>query len=250
MAAAYDTYDYPSYWKERDYEHKAEVVAIRNLLDRIPKIGKLLDAGAGFGRLTSYYYYRADKIIISDPSARLLKIARARFTKRKVRFIQSRLENLPKKIKSKSVDVVLLVRVLHHIENLDNAIATAYKLLNKNGYFILEFANKRHLKATILEFFKGNLTFAFDIFPKRVGKAKPQSNTLPFVNHHPDIVKETLRAQGFQIVDFLSVSNIRSTTLKKYIPVETLIYLEERLQRPLGKVLFGPSIFILAQKRG
>ena len=32
MPAAYDKYDYPSYWIGRDYEHGSEVIAIEGFL--------------------------------------------------------------------------------------------------------------------------------------------------------------------------------------------------------------------------
>jgi hypothetical protein len=47
--AAYDTFDYPSYWIGRDYEHKAEVFALSRLIERIKKLRSILEIGAGFG---------------------------------------------------------------------------------------------------------------------------------------------------------------------------------------------------------
>jgi hypothetical protein len=51
MPAAYDTYDYPSYWEGRDYEHGSEEIAIKGFLNRIAKIKTALEIGAGYGRL-------------------------------------------------------------------------------------------------------------------------------------------------------------------------------------------------------
>ncbi len=90
MSAAYDKYDYLKYWIGRDYEHKSEVIALRALLTKIKKIKTILEIGAGFGRLVSSYSFRAKKIILSDPSAKTLKVARSAFkNKKNIKFIHS-----------------------------------------------------------------------------------------------------------------------------------------------------------------
>ena len=250
MPAAYDTYNYPSYWADRKYEHKAEYYAIKTLLDKIPNIKTIIEVGCGHGRLFSSFSYRAKKIILSDPSASCLSLARKNITNdNKVTFMQSSLENLPAKLKHRPSDLVIMVRVLHHIKDTQEAFKVVAKLLNNNGYFILEFANKSHLKATIKEFIKGNITFPLDIFPiDKRSKRHIKNKTLPFVNYHPDEITEQLKIAGFTIIEKLSVSNIRSTFLKKMIAVSTLIDIEKILQQPLSRFNFGPSIFILAKK--
>lgn len=250
MAAHYDTYDYPTYWIGREYEHEAEVVALKAFLEKIPKIDTILEIGAGFGRLTPSYLFRARKIILSDPSSRLLAIARDTFAERKnIKFIQSCAENLPQRIPKESIDVIILVRVLHHLKDPNNFFDVCSRLLKKNGYLILEFANKKHLKATLKEFSKGNFTFPLDIFPKQLGGSRrKKKNTIPFLNFHPEIVKHELRQRGFEIKEGRSVSNIRSAFFKKLLASETLIAIEKVLQEPLYLISFGPSIFLLAQK--
>ncbi len=249
MPAAYDTYDYPSYWEGREYEHQSELIAVSKFLQKIPRIGKTLDIGSGFGRLVPSYFYRAERIILADPSAKILKLAREKFNSPKIRFIHSKLENLDKKIKKNSVDLILLVRVLHHLENPDLALEKIASFLRSNGYLILEFANKRHGKSLLLEFFRGNFTFIMDIFPKEVGVTKKtKKKKIPFKNYHPDVIKEILRKNGFKIIEIRSVSNIRSPFIKKILPLDLLVFFERNLQRLLAKFYFGPSIFILAKK--
>jgi len=244
MVSFYDTFDYPSYWKGREYEHTSETLALNFFLEKIPKIKSLLEIGAGYGRLTPQYVFRAEKVILSDPSAKLLKIARNNFPLKKIKFIHSSIFNLPKKIRKNSQDLIIMVRVLHHIDDLDNAFSIISNLLKKNGYLILEFPNKKHMKATIKEFFRGNFTFPLEIFPKELSKPK----RIPFKNYHPDLILEKLKSNKLTPLEVRSVSNIRSPFLKKIIPQEILILIEKKLQKPLSKFFFGPSIFILAQK--
>jgi ubiquinone/menaquinone biosynthesis C-methylase UbiE len=250
MPAAYDKYDYPSYWEGRDYEHLSEIIALRELLNNIPKINTIIDIGAGYGRLSSEYVYRAKKAVLSDPSLKLLALARKRFKNKKVVFSHSKLENLQNIYKNKKFDVAVMIRVIHHIENLDHAFLSLNKLLKDRGYLILEFANKRHFKATVCEICKGNLTFPIDIFPKDIRCRKNiKKKTLPFINYHPDNIIKILNNHNFEILQKRSVSNFRSSFLKRLLPMEFLLNLEKNLQIPFGKINFGPSIFVLARKR-
>ena len=252
MPAAYDKYDYPSYWLTREYEYKSEIIALRQLIGKIPHIKNLLDIGSGYGRLIPAYIYRCKKFTLSDPSACLLSLARLKYQKKnpQCRFIHSKLENLPQKIKTGSFDTILLIRVLHHLKNIDATFKTIFNLLPERGYFILEFANKSHIKALCSEFLKGNTTFLLDIFPKDLRKKRNiRRKTLPFLNYHPDIIEKKLTDSGFEIIEKRSVSNFRSSFFKKLFPLELLLKLEKPLQGLLSDYNIGPSIFILCRKR-
>jgi ubiquinone/menaquinone biosynthesis C-methylase UbiE len=246
MSAHYDTYDYPAYWKDREYEHEAEMIAMKSFLNRIPRLKTIIEIGAGYGRLVPSYFFRAKKIILSDPSSKLLKIARNTLKNKGIKFIHSNIENLYPKVRKNTANLVVMVRVLHHIHDLDQALSITHKITKKGGFLILEFANKRHLKATISEFLHGNFTFPLDIFPKEVKSSNQKS--ISFYNYHPDIIKERLKHNGYSIIEIRSVSNIRSSAIKRFMPTEYLLFIENLLQRPLSYMCFGPSIFILAKK--
>lgn len=250
MKAEYDTFDYPHYWKGREYEHKSEIMALRYFLKKIKKRKLSIDIGGGYGRLTPYYEKYSEKVIITDPSAKLLKIAKKNFKSKKFKFIKSSYKNLPKKIKHNSADLIVLVRVLHHIKDPSDIFDVACELLKDRGYIIMEFANKRHLKAAILEFIHGNFTFILDIFPKDIRSQKSKKRkTIPFFNYHPDKIREHLVSCGYVILEERSVSNIRVPFIKKLLPIKFILLLEVLLQKPFAKFCLGPSIFILAQKR-
>lgn len=255
MPAAYDNYDYPAYWDARNYEHDSEVVAIKAFLSKIPQFKKFVDIGAGFGRLAPQYMYRAQKSVLVDPSSQLLAQAKKRLTlhqnshpkkAKSVEFVHSRVENLDKKFKKGEFDVVMMVRVMHHIDDPDRVFDIISRITSPGGYFILEFANKMHGKALFKNFIRGNFTFPLDIFPQ--SKKNRTDANIPFLNYHPDILKEKLGQHGFTILDERSVSNIRSPFIKEHIPVSLLVALEEKLQTTFARFNFGPSIFLLARK--
>ncbi len=250
MAAAYDNYDYPMYWKSREYEHASEIMIIKKFLSKVNRFNNLIDIGAGYGRLVPAYYYRSKKIVLSDPSSKLLSIARKKYNNsKKISYIHSSLENL--KIYRNSFDMVLMVRVLHHIKDLDVAFGVINKILLKNGYLILEFPNKNHLIEIIRQFFEGDFTYPITIWP--IDRSSPKSikkKSLPFINYHPDQVMQKLQDHGFEIVEIKSVSNIRSSLLKRMFPTKLLLDIENNLQNIFSFLKIGPSIFILTRKRG
>lgn len=252
MGAAYDNFDYPAYWVGREYEHKSEIVAIKSFLNKIKKIRTILEIGAGFGRLASTYSFRAHKNILSDPSSRSLKIARATYkSKKNIKYIHSSLENLPTKVRKGSVDLIVMVRVIHHLKDIHKSFRIINRLLKPNGYLIFEFANKRHFKATVRNLIKGNFAFTKDIATTDLrSKRAIKRGTLPFLNYHPEKIKLVLDELGFEIIEKKSVSNIRSTFLKRLFSTELLVFFDQLLQKPFSFLDFGPSIFVLARKRG
>lgn len=252
MASYYDSFDYPSYWAQREYEHRSEVTAIGNFLQQIPEIDRLLDLGGGYGRLIPTYSHRAKRVVLVDPSKRLLAFARTENNALKnIKYVQSTIQNTLKKFKPNSFDAIIMIRVMHHLQSSEEAIKILKKLLKPNGYLILEFANKVHIKQVITKLLRGDLTFAFDIFniDKRSQKAKKQK-TIDFYNFHPGKVEQHLVQSGFKILAKRSVSNFRHPFFKKNIPVDNLVKVEGLLQKPLSYLNFGPSIFILAKKKG
>jgi ubiquinone/menaquinone biosynthesis C-methylase UbiE len=252
MSAAYDSFDYPAYWIGRGYEHKSEILAIRAFLNRIKKIKTILEIGAGFGRIVSHYSFRAKKIILSDSSSRALKMARETFkSKHNFKYIHSSLENLPTKVRSSTIDLIILVRVLHHIRDISLAFKIMNKMLKPGGYLLFEFANKKHIKATFNHILKGNFSFIIDRATTDIRSKKAiKMNALPFLNYHPEKIKSVLDEFGFEVIEKRSVSNIRNTFLKRVFSTDILLFFEKRLQVPFSYFDFGPSIFVLARKKG
>lgn len=251
MAAPYDTYDYPSYWEGREYEHQSEIIALKEFLKKIPKIEKAIDIGSGYGRLTPFYAHRCKKIVLVDPSKKLLSKAKKDLGNKNIKYVQIKLENINKKFRKNSFDLVILVRVSHHIKDIEKAIKIFKKILKPGGHLIFEFPNKGHLKAIFLETLKGNITFSHDIFPKDLRCRKNvKKKTLPFFNYHPDQIEYILKSNNFKIIEKRSVSNIRSPFIKKHASLDVLVFLESLFQKVLSRFNFGPSVFILSRYRG
>lgn len=251
MAAAYDNYDYPEFWEARNYEHNCEVIALKHFFKKIKSKPEVLEIGSGYGRLAKVYNKYAKNITLVDPSHSLLSRARKIFKPNSadVKYIRSTVQNLPKKLKKKDYGVVLMVRVMHHIKDPNEAFDVVSQYVPKGSYFILEFANKLHGKALVKNIIKGNFTFPLDIFPQdKRSKKNKKKGTILFLNHHPDVVLKSLKDHNFKIIEKRSVSNVRTRWVKENISMPMLLSCEEMMQKPLAKVNFGPSIFVLAKK--
>lgn len=248
--ALYDTYDYPRYWLGREYEDQAEKIALKKLFKLIPSQQRdsLVDIGGGFGRLAPVYAPLFKHCLLVDPSRRLLVQAKKKLRRRasKIKLQEGSVEALP--AASGQFDAALLVRVIHHLPDPEKALLEAYRVLKRGGFFILEFANKIHFLACLRAWSKTDLHFTKVLKPVNQSTQKKGTTTIPFLNHHPQLIEKQLRSAGFKILTGLSVSNFRYPHLKHVLPLRWLLFFESLLQKPLYLCRFGPSIFLLCQK--
>jgi len=238
------SHNYLKYWDGRDYEHAAEEMAIARLL-KGKRFKKAVDVGGGYGRLSSFLRNFADDVTLAEPSQRQLDLARD-FLKDKpeIHTKLAQAEDLP--FEDGEVDLVLVVRILHHLPDPLPAFSEIHRILKKNGYFLVEFANQNN--------FRNRLKYArnFKKMPEHPVDIRSEHNksedTVPFVNHNPKTVKRQLAQSGFRLEEVLSVSNFRSPLLKRSLSKKTLVRLEKSTQRPLARTYFGPSTVYLLRK--
>lgn len=253
MIAHYDLYDYQAYWKGREYEHESEKLAIKRLFNRIKRGGSWLEVGAGFGRTASLYASYCDEVTLLDPSSKNLASARKYLSGEcfgtKFNFIQGKAESLP--FANSKFSGVVMVRVLHHLPDPLIALQEISRVIKPDGYLVLEFANKVNFKNAISNLFKGRLIHTNSLEPEEKRSAHSiAQKTIPFVNHHPNLIKTLLEANDFHIISSVSVSNLRSPMIKKLLRFSWMLKLEKLIQTATSRtnIYFGPSIFILARK--
>ncbi len=232
-------YDYTKYWDGRDYENEAEFVAVEKLLPKgFDSEKSVIDIGGGFGRLLPIFKERFGKITIFDYSSKLLNTANERADSLGVgiRTINGDVNNIFKLVDEK-FDCITMIRVSHHLDDLEKVFIQIKELLSDDGVFILEIANKIHFKSVASNLLKGNFKY-FNLDSVSVA-----TKDVTFLNHHPKYVENILKHVGFTIESTLSVSNFRHPFIKKVIPLGVLLKIENLLQSVGSKVYFGPSIF-------
>lgn len=79
-------FEYRDYWHGRKYENDSEIIALKRFFSKIDKSVKLsklslLDIGAGFGRLASFYLPKVKSAVLLEPSKKLSKQARENLKK-------------------------------------------------------------------------------------------------------------------------------------------------------------------------
>ncbi|HVU59996.1 MAG TPA: class I SAM-dependent methyltransferase [Candidatus Saccharimonadales bacterium] len=238
------SYNYLRYWDGRDYEHAAEEMAIRRLLHG-KHFGVAMDVGGGYGRLCLLLEKYADNVILAEPSQQQLDLSEE-FLKghKEVKRLLAQANDLQKP--DGSVDLVTLVRVMHHLPDPSAELAEIARVLSPDGYAIIEMANYAHMRNRIKHLLRGK---QLPLKPVDIRSTKNRtSGEVAFVNHNPHTVVRQLEHAGLYVERTLSVSNLRSQKLKRLLPHRAMVGIERALQAPLAALYFGPSIFFLVRK--
>lgn len=234
----YEGSDYQqSFWEQggREYEDRAEAIALKRML---PQSGKLmLELGAGAGRNTPRYA-GFERIVVLDYSTTQLAQAQQRLGRsEKYIYIAADVYRLP--FRERLFDAATMIRVLHHMADAPKALTQVRNILQPGGVFILEFANKLNLKA-ILRYLLGRQTWnPFTLEPVEFVELN--------FDFHPKAIRQWLGGLGFRIENTLTVSHFRLGVLKRLIPAKWLAALDGFFQ-PTGNLWqFTPSVFVKAR---
>ncbi len=135
---------------------------------------------------------------------------------------------------------------MHHLPDPSAEFNEISRVLSPDGYAIVEVANYAHARNRMRNILKLQ---KLPIKPVDIrSKINQKANEIPFVNHNPHTVIRQLEHAGLEVTATLSVSNLRSPSLKKIMPKSLMLATESLIQRPLASLYFGPSIFFLVRK--
>ena len=229
-------YDYRRYWVGREYESAAEEIAIRRLLGR-EHFRRAIDVGGGFGRLSKLLTEFADSVLLAEPSQQQLDKA-AEYLGDDPRVERRCLQAAELGEATGSADLVLCVRVMHHIPHPEAAFAEIARVLRPGGTFVLEFANSANALRRMRLWAKGKRV------PIEPLNLRSHGDGIAFVNHNPHTLLAQLADAGFTVERKLSGSNLRSPRLKKVVPERALLAVERATQPLLAPLWFGPSMWL------
>lgn len=233
----YEGSDYQErFWErgERAYEDGAEALALRRLLRASGD--RLLEVGAGAGRHSSRY--RGFKhVILLDASRTQLRQAKSRLGPAGgYRYVVGDVYRLP--FAAGSFEAATMIRTLHHLVEPRAGLAQVRRALAPNGVFILEFANKRNLKAIARWLLRRQEWNPF--------RQEPVEFVALNFNFHPQAVRQWLGAAGFREIRRLSVSHFRLGWLKRSLPTRLMLAGESLLQWTGAWFPWTPSVFVEA----
>lgn len=238
---SYEGSDYQtSFWDQggRQYEDRTEAVALKRLL---PAGGKLmLELGAGAGRNTPRYA-GFERIVVLDYSRTQLEQAQQRLgTSDKYIYVAADVYRLP--FVDGLFDGATMIRVLHHMADAPRALAQVRNAMQPGGVFILEFANKLHLKS-ILRYWLGRQKWSpFTLEPVEFVELN--------FDFHPRAVRQWLGGLGFKIERTLTLSHFRMGLLKRLVPTGMLVFFDSLFQWTGAWWQLTPSVFVRAVAQG
>ncbi len=229
----YEGSDYRTdFWEGqgRNYEDLVERAVMTRLL---PSRGKrLMEVGAAYGRLAPLYA-NFEKVVLLDYSFSQLQAARQQFGDERFTYVAANAYKMP--FMAGVFDAVTMVRVLHHFENVPAVLSQIRHTMSKGGTFLLEFANKRNLKAMLRHL---------------IGRQSWSPNNLDPVefvelnyNFHPIYIQHELYRVGFETTKRVPVSWLRLGALKRRVSNTILAEIDGVFQG--SGWLVSPSVFTL-----
>jgi len=215
--------------KGRDYEDRVERVALRRLL---PSHGRrLLEIGAGFGRLTNEYE-AYQQVVLLDYSLSQLQYAQETLgTSGRYLYVAADAYKLP--FRPGVFDTVTMIRVIHHMANVPAILTQIRRVMVSGGTFILEHANKQNIKAILRYALKRQKWSPYDLQPVEFVELN--------FDFHPEYMRRELQAAGFEVKQRIPVSFFRVGLLKQMLPTPLLVGMDSVLQH--SGILYTPSIF-------
>jgi SAM-dependent methyltransferase len=205
-----------------------------------------IDIGGSYGRLADTYVDKYKNCVILDYSLKTLQKNYEDITQKypNIFLIAANAYRMP--FKTSSFDAGLMVRVLHHIEKPKQYLKEIARILNSGATYIQEFPNKRHIKARIKAFLKGDKEIR-NLEPYQqpcINLEGAKGDGVYFLNFHPRHIHNLLNEQGFILKKKQGCSYLRIPFLKKIMSVKALIFFEKILQKILGKTDISPSILL------
>ncbi len=223
--------------KGRDYEDRVERIAIKRLM---PLSGKrLLELGAGFGRL-SEMFTGYEQVVLLDYSRSQLEFARQNYGDDGFLYVAANIYQMP--FVPGLFDGATMIRVIHHMEDAPAALKSIREVMVKDGAFLLEFANKQNLKAIARWLLRRQDWNPFNPEPVEFVELN--------YDFHPQYIRETLAEARFTAGRTLTVSHFRIALLKRLLPTGLLAAMDSAAQLTGSLWQLTPSVFIHNQAVG
>jgi len=232
----YQGYDYQGrFWTGREYEDAVERIALGKLLP--DRGGRLVEIGAGYGRLADLYE-GYDRVVLVDPAESQLREAQRRLGRGgRYVYVVGDAYRLP--LSTNAFDLALTVRVLHHLSDVPAGFREIHRILRPQGRYVLEYANKRNLKEVLRYLIRRSKRDPFS--------SQPVEYAPLHFNFHPSYIERGLREARFSVETALAVSSLRLNLFKRVLPGWLLVRADGFLQSPTAPLRLAPSMFLLAR---
>jgi len=226
------------FWGQgREYEDAVERASLQRLLP--PTGRRLVEIGAGYGRLAPLYQ-GYDEVVFFDYALSQLRQARELWGasgpdgQPRYVYVAGDFYRLP--FAPGLFDAVTVVRTVHHAADAPAVLRGVAQILVPGGTFVLEFANKRNLKA-ILRYLMGRQDWS------PFAREPVEFVELNF-DFHPAWMRERLAELGLRVRETRTVSHFRLGLIKRLVPTGVLVALDRLLQPTGAWCQLSPSVFV------
>jgi SAM-dependent methyltransferase len=245
-AAMYDDpdFDYSRFWAGRDYEHEAELLAIRRLLCG-SWFAHAVNVGGGYGRLCSVPAEHAARVTLVDARSQQLALSEEMLPAG-LAVARQLADPAQSGLQGGCADLVALIRVLQYQPSPAPLLAELARVLVPGVLAIVEVANSAHAGNRLAARMRGR---RIPLTPVDLSSAASRRRgAAPFVHHHPRALVQQFRVAGLSERRVLSVSNMRHALAMAVLSERGMLAAERVTQVALGLCYFGPSIFFLLEK--
>jgi ubiquinone/menaquinone biosynthesis C-methylase UbiE len=224
------------FWEtsNRAYEDAVERVAISHFL---PPFGnRLIEIGAGYGRLADLYTGYQQVILLDYARTQLLEAQRYLGNDPKFIYVIGNVYQLP--FVANTFDSITMIRVMHHLSDVPDALTEIHRILTPNGVAVIEHASKLNLKA-ILRYMIGQ---------QQWNPFTP--DPIEFIelnyNFHPAQIRRMFQQAGLRVQNTRTLSHFRINLLKRLLPTSLLVTLDSQAQKTGNLWQLTPSVCLQA----
>ncbi len=202
--------------------------------------GTVLELGSGSGAISEHLSKYCPELILVEPSSKHVHMLRSKFHGHDhVRICENTLEAQLVSMPEASVDSIVMVNVLEHIEDDNGAIAQMHRALKPGGHL--------HIMVPALPFLFSNMDIRLGHF--RRYRLKSLTSMLADAGFHISVASymDFIGVLPWWIINTLAGKTDFNPTLVRiydrfFVPLGT--WLESAIRPPLGK-----NIVLVAQRR-
>jgi len=222
----------------RAYEDAAERLALQQLMPAHG--GRIAEIGAGFGRLAALYDGYAQVVLVDYSRTLLQEAVRDWGDDPRFVFVAGNIYTLP--LVTGALDTLVMVRVMHHLADVPAALLQLRRVVHRHSVAVLEYANKRNLKALVRWGLRRQAWSPLDPAPVEFVKLN--------YDFHPDWMAAQLQAVGLEVNRRLGVSHFRLSAIKQRVAPARLAQIDRWLFAAGGAYPLAPSVFVQASAPG
>lgn len=224
------------FWESqnRAYEDAVERVALKKLLP--PAGQRIIEVGAGFGRLVDLYDGYQQIVLVDYARTQLEEAQKYLGVDNRLLFVVSDIYNLP--FANNLFNTLTMIRVMHHLTDVPAALREIHRVVLSGGTTVIEHANKLHAKALLRWLLRRQTWNPFDHAPYEFVELN--------FNFHPAWMRQQFESAGLRIQNIRSVSSYRIDFLKRAAPTSLLVTLDAWTQSTGNWWQLSPSLFLQA----